>query len=530
MPRTRIVVVVVALALSLAAFVTVFGNNVRQLFSTSVSTLAGPPPGPRLAANSRNLRDFARRFAMTDSGATPTDADFRDDGPAPTIATQTERHSTFGMDVDTASFTFARAVLERGRLPAPESVRVEEFINSFRYFYAAPHTGLSVTIDGAASHRDRDKAFIRVAIKAAELEPERRKPVHLTFLVDVSGSMERADRLGLAKSALELLVPELRPDDSVSLVTYAGAVEEVLQPTRASERSRILEAIRSLSSGGVTAMSDGLRLAYEHAERALAPGRMSRVLVLTDGDANVGATSSAEMLTAIQRQAKLGVTLSVLGFGTDRYNDRLLHELADRGNGHFIFVDRIEEARRVLVNELTSTLQLVARDAKVQVTFEPANVLSHRLVGYESRALATHEFREDSVDGGEVGAGHEVTALYEVRLAQEVSGELAKVRIRWLDPDTRRPSERDATLTTGELRPFEESPANLRLALAAMFFAEKLRGSVHALGTSFADVVRLSLDAAAASPDAAELTRTITAAKTLIGEPGPEQSEHPVEL
>ncbi|MFT4622534.1 MAG: Ca-activated chloride channel family protein [Myxococcota bacterium] len=401
-----------------------------------------------------------------------------DPGRNPTEHTADDALSTFSIDVDTASWTRSRRSLNDGFLPPAAMVRTEEFVNFFPYDYAPPRTRpLAVHLDGAASPWTEGEHLLRVGLQGRKVSVFDRKTAHLTFLVDVSCSMSTADKLPMVRDSLTLLVDQLEPDDTVALVTYAGGSAVLLEPTPAAERDRIVAAIDGLRNSGGTAMADGIFTAYALAERMAVPGHINRVLVASDGDANIGPSHHAQITPTIRRYAKDGITLTTLGFGTGNYRDHTMEQLANDGDGNYTYVDDMREARRVLVDGLTGTLEVIARDVKVQVAFDPDVVESYRLLGYENRELEDADFDDDAVDAGEVGSGHQVTALYAVRLAKR-NQPLGEVWLRFKPPGPDAPSEVlsvpiRAGVTDGAL---EKGSAPLRLAVAAAGFAELLRG------------------------------------------------------
>lgn len=326
--------------------------------------------------------------------------------------------STFSADVDTASYANVRRFLQQGSLPAPDAVRAEELINYFGYDYALPAANakhpFSVRTDLATSPWSKDRYLLRVAIKGKDLAKETLPPANLVFLVDVSGSMSPADRLPLVKSALKLLTTQLREQDHVSLVTYASGSRVVLPPTSGAEKSKIMMAIDQLVAGGGTNGETGLRLAYRQAYAGMIERGINRVLLATDGDLNIGVTDPATLKAMVENERKAGISLSTLGVGNDNFNDALMKKLADNGDGSYHYLDTLQEAHKVLVNEYTSTLAPIAQDLKLQVEFNPENVAEYRLIGYELRALTREQFNDDKVDAGDIGSGHTVTALYEI--------------------------------------------------------------------------------------------------------------------
>ncbi|MGA9524913.1 MAG: von Willebrand factor type A domain-containing protein [Myxococcaceae bacterium] len=415
--------------------------------------------------------------------ATPGDR-FRDWGLNGFEDPNADPESTFAIDVDTASYTLVRRMLTERVRPPPESVRAEELINYFDYRYREPGRGsLAVHLEVAPSPFSKGHHLLRVGVQARRISPAERRPTHLTFLVDVSGSMSTPDRLALAQQALHVLVDNLRQGDSVALVTYAGNVRRVLSHTGMEHRARIHSAIAELSAGGSTAMGSGIELAYEEARTMLRPGHISRVIVLSDGDANVGFTSHGEMLRSIEREVQRGVTLTTVGFGMGNYRDELMEQLADKGNGNSYYVDNLAEARRIFQDRLAGTLEVVAKDVKLQVVFDPRQVRRYRLVGYENRDVADRDFRNDQVDGGEIGAGHSVTALYDLELTSDAGEGLARVHVRAKPPEGERAEEAVFALEESALRArFEDASPEFRFATSVMGFAERLRGSPWATG------------------------------------------------
>jgi Ca-activated chloride channel family protein len=334
--------------------------------------------------------------------------------------------------------------------------------------------------------------------------------------------MGTADKLPLAQHALRILTNNLTARDSVSLVTYAGSTRVVLAPTGMENKDRILAAIDELTSGGSTAMGSGIDLAYEQAMKGLMPGAISRVIVLSDGDANVGPTGHAQILKIIEARAKAGVMLSTIGFGTGNYKDHLMEQLADKGNGQSLYIDSASAASKVFSEQLGSTLEVVAKDVKLQVDFDPTVVARYRLVGYENRNIADDDFRNDNVDAGEIGAGHQVTALYEVQLTSAallVSRPFGMVRIRHKAPEGDRASEATFAMSASPAPSFDAASPDLRFAFAVAAFADVLRGGDEAKGWSLDKIGRVARAAMGKDADRAELVSLIERARTLRGEP-----------
>jgi len=454
---------------------------------------------------------------------TPSRDEFEDYGVNAWTETAEDNLSTFAVDVDTASYTIARRILSEGRLPPAASVRVEEFVNYFRYAYAPPaadsETPFDVHLGASHSPFDERSHLVRVGVQGQALDDVIRKRAHLTFLVDVSGSMSSADKLGLAKKALSLLVDQLGEDDTVSLVTYAGNTRVVLEPTPADQRIRILAALEDLRSGGSTAMAGGIDLAYEQALSSFEEGAINRVIVISDGDANVGPSSHGEILESIQQYVDQGITLSTIGVGMGNYKDTTMEQLANKGNGNNYYFDSVDQAKRVFVEQLGGTLQVIAKDVKIQVEFDADAVGEYRLIGYENRDVADEDFRDDEVDAGEIGAGHSVTALYEVRLQDGVQPDqtVAGVRIRHKAPEGDTASENLWTLKAAALdATFDEADADMRFAVAVATFAEKLRESPHVRDVSLGQVAEIARGAIAQDEDREEFVGLVERADGIM--------------
>ncbi|TWC18238.1 MULTISPECIES: VWA domain-containing protein [unclassified Pseudomonas] len=363
--------------------------------------------------------------------------------------------STFSADVDTGAYANVRRLLNQGRLPPEGAVRLEELVNYFPYDYALPTDGspFGVTTELAPSPWNPHTRLLRIGIKASDRAVAELAPANLVFLVDVSGSMDRREGLPLVKSTLKLLVDQLREQDRVSLVVYAGDSRVVLEPTSGREKAKIRTAIDQLTAGGSTAGASGIELAYQMAQQAFILKGINRILLATDGDFNVGISDFDSLKQMAVDKRKTGVSLTTLGFGVDNYNEHLMEQLADAGDGNYAYIDNLREARKVLVDQLGSTLAVVAKNVKLQVEFNPAQVSEYRLLGYENRALKREDFSNDKVDAGEIGAGHTVTALYEIvpkgekgrleplrygkaePVASGTTGELAMLRVRYQLPE-----------------------------------------------------------------------------------------------
>jgi Ca-activated chloride channel homolog len=429
------------------------------------------------------------------SNREPYDMFFQDYGVNPLIDTEDDNLSTFALDVDTGSYTVMRNYLSDGNLPPSDSVRVEEYINYFEQGYANPpfHQAFGISVDGAPSPFTQTERYqmLRIGVQGYQVPAEERKDASLTFVIDVSGSMDMDNRLELVKRSLELLVEQLDRNDSVSIVVYGTDARVVLDPTPGSDKDAILSAIYSLHPEGATNAEAGIRLGYQMALRAYNPEGINRVILCSDGVANVGNTEADVILNEIRGHVEEGVTMTTIGFGMDNYNDTLMEQLADDGNGFYAYVDTLRESKRLFIDNLTSTLQTIALDAKVQVDFNPEVVMRYRLVGFENRAVADDQFRDNSVDAGELGAGHSVTALYEVKLYPEAYGRIATVYLRWQDPDTRAVTELSKDIETGDLeREFQDADVYFQRAVVVAEYAEILKQSYWAEGSSLYDVYR----------------------------------------
>ncbi|WP_257450538.1 vWA domain-containing protein [Archangium lipolyticum] len=444
---------------------------------------------------------------------------FAEHAPNAFTETAVDRFSTFAVDVDTASYAVSRRYLNQGALPPRPAVRVEEFVNYFKYRYAPPEQGaFTVHLEGAPSPFNANRHFVRVGVQGKVVSRSQRKPAHLVFLVDTSGSMSQPDKLPLAKEAMKIAVKNLNENDTVAIVTYAGSTRDVLSPTAATDLERIYKAIDSLESGGGTSMGTGMELAYKHAVKKVSGNVVSRVVVLTDGDANIGPNLSADaMLNSIQGYVKEGVTLSAIGFGMGNYRDDLMEKLADKGNGNCFYIDSYKEAKKVFEQQLTGTLEVIAKDVKIQVEFDPKVVSRYRLVGYENRDIADKDFRNDKVDAGEIGAGHSVTAMYEVELTGE-KAPLGTVRIRAKAPNGTEAAEQAFPFEQKMMRAsLDTASADFRFALSVAATADVLRGSPNAQGWNLATVQKLAEGATEGQADREEFAKLVVKTRGLMG-------------
>ncbi|WP_367322961.1 von Willebrand factor type A domain-containing protein [Streptomyces sp. HUAS ZL42] len=403
-----------------------------------------------------------------------------EDGTSRDVEPSPDYLSTFALDVDTASYGYARRTLAEGRTPDPSTIRPEEFVNSFRQDYERPDgNGFSVTVDGARTD-DEDWSLVRVGLATRNAEGTgERPPAALTFVIDISGSMSEPGRLDLARKSLNTMTDRLRDDDSVAIVTFSDKAERVLPMTRLGDhRGRVHDAIDSLEPTYSTNLGAGVETGYATAVDGLRKGATNRVVLVSDALANTGDTDADTILQRIEgARREHGITLFGVGVGSD-YGDALMERLADKGDGHTVYVSGEDDAAEVFCEQLPRNIDLTARDAKAQVAFDPETVAEFRLVGYDNRRVADDDFRDDRVDGGEVGPGHTVTALYAVRTEPGADGHLATATVRWLDPDTRTPHETTGQLETDALHDsVSDASARFQVTTTAAYFADALRHS-----------------------------------------------------
>lgn len=478
----------------------------------------GPPPPP------------AKPNSVVTEGTTG-DFEGREDHRISSMRrTSEETTSTFAVDVDTAAYSIARRSLQSNRMPTPTLVRVEEFINFFRYDYDPPtREAFSIHLDGARSPVDASKHFVRVGLQSKAVSAAERLPTNLVFLMDTSCSMTSGDRLAMAKKSMEVALEHLGEKDQVAITTYAGGVSMILPPTRVTDqnRSKILRAMRSLQTSGGTAMASGITFAYQQAARMLAPNTNTRIIVMSDGDANIGATTPDQILAQVKGYVSEGVRISTIGFGDGNYKDAMMEKIANAGNGNYYYVDSLAHADRVFGQDLTKMVQDVAQDVKIQVEFSKSSVRSWRLVGYENRHIANQDFRNDAVDAGEIGAGHQVTALYEVELEPGATGALATVRVRAKEPGGTRASEVERTLEVARVdRAFTLTSKTMKVAVASMATAELLRHSPWSDAWTFDRVASILEDLPNRGRDETELLGLVKKAKSLSGSRGERLSQY----
>jgi Ca-activated chloride channel family protein len=469
----------------------------------AAAPLAPPPAKPAQYAMERRVRiSKGAPLSMDQDPAHNTEAyDRIDDNPFQRVAQKPL--STFSVDVDTAAYSNMRRFLTGGTLPPKDAVRIEEMINYFSYAYPAPTNGdpFSITTDVTQSPWNSKLKLLRIGLKAPAIDSRQAPARNLVFLLDVSGSMSAPNKLPLLKQAMNLLVAQLRPEDKIAIVTYAGNAGLVLPATRGDQKDKIRNAIFGLEPGGSTNGAAGIQLAYDIAEQQKTKGGINRVILATDGDFNVGTTNQGDLTRLIEQERERGISLTVLGFGMGNYKDSTLEKLADRGNGNHAYIDTLAEARKVLVTEAGATLITVAKDVKLQLEFNPATVAGYRLVGYENRMLKDEDFNDDKKDAGDIGAGHSVTAIYEVvpagvevpsaakvddlkyqtkttASANATAAELLTVKIRYKAPDGNK-SKLLSRVVKNEEVAFAQAPADLRWATAIASFGMMLRESPH---------------------------------------------------
>jgi len=431
---------------------------------------------------------------------------------SPVKLTQAEPVSTFAVDVDTGAYANARRFLTQGMMPPQDAVRTEEMINYFRYDYARPkdrEQPFTVTTDVAKSPWNAGAYLMRIGLRGYDIDTAERPPANLVFLLDVSGSMSDADKLPLVKTALAGLAGELSPKDKVSIVVYAGAAGMVLEPT--NDTAKIRRALDSLNAGGSTAGGAGIELAYRIAEDNFIKGGVNRVILATDGDFNVGISDTKALIELIEKKRDSGITLTTLGFGQNNYNEAMMEQIANKGNGNYAYIDNALEAKKVLGEEMQSTLFTIAKDVKIQVEFNPAVIAQYRLVGYENRLLREEDFDNDRVDAGDIGAGHQVTAIYEVvpvggkgwiaprryedkpaAAATARLAEAANVKLRFKLPDGDTSALIEQAVPSAALKTAALPQGDFAFAAAVAAFGQVLRGDEMMMGFGFDDIGKLA--------------------------------------
>jgi len=448
--------------------------------------------------------------------------------------------STFSIDVDTGAYANMRRFLNRGSLPRKDAVRVEEFINYFSYDYPQPEGKhpFSMTTEISPTPWNNETLLLHIGVQGKDIDKLNLPPSNLVFLIDVSGSMQSTNKLELLKTSLKLLSKQLRPQDTVSIVVYAGASGVVLPPTTGDQTARIQQALDKLTAGGSTNGAAGIQLAYQMAEQGFVENGINRVILATDGDFNIGTTHFEALIDLIEQKRKSGVSISTLGFGMGNYNDRLMEQIADAGNGNYAYIDTLNEAQKVLVDELSSTLNTIAKDVKIQIEFNPSQVAEYRLVGYENRLLKREDFNNDKIDAGDIGAGHSVTALYEVslfgskgnlnvplrydvkdRLAKSIkNNELAFLRLRYKQPNGDKSSLIEQPINRQQLKnELAKTSDRFRFSASVAAFGQQLRGANYLQNYSYTDILALARHSRGQDPFGyrGEFVKLVNLAKSL---------------
>ncbi|MBV1919009.1 MAG: von Willebrand factor type A domain-containing protein [Sphingomonadaceae bacterium] len=474
-----------------------------------------PPPASRVAATGKIMREQVRLGYHVSPVMVATDPGReRYDGKevSPVHLTRAEPVSTFSVDVDTGAYANTRRFLTQGRMPPRDAVRSEELINYFRYDYPMPDSRkapFSITTDVAVTPWNPKTRLMRIGLRGYDLARESRPPANLIFLMDVSGSMRSADKLPLVKTALAGLAGELGRKDRVSIVVYAGAAGLVLEPT--NDERKIRGALERLQAGGSTAGAAGLKLAYNIARDNFIEGGVNRILIATDGDFNVGLSDTDSLIEMIEHERDNGITLTTLGFGSGNYNEAMMEQIADHGNGNYAYIDSALEARKVLGEQMQSTLFTIAQDVKIQVEFNPAQVSQYRLLGYENRALREEDFDNDRVDAGDIGAGHQVTAIYEIvpagnkgwigprryddplpKAGVGKASELAHVKLRYKLPNRKTSSLIERTVPTSLVHRSTSPTGDFAFAAAVAAFGQRLRGDEMLNGFTYDEIAGLA--------------------------------------
>lgn len=498
-----------------AALLAACGNAQRDArdarMTAEVVPAAAPAPAPMAAATPASRPSLAYKISQPEARMQPRQAErerYDKVNDNPVKLTARDSVSTLSLDVDTGSYSNVRRFLKQGRLPPADAVRVEELVNYFPYAYPSRPQGsapFTVTTEAAPAPWNAEHVLLRVGVKAVERNAQAMPPANLVFLIDVSGSMNSQDKLPLVKATLRQLVEQLRPQDRVSIVTYSGREELALAPT--SDKQQILAVVEGLYASGATAGGQALAMAYQQARAAYIQGGINRIVMATDGDFNVGVANVDQLKSTIARERASGVSLTMLGFGQGNYNEPMMQQLAQVGNGNYSYIDSAQEARKVLVEELSSTFNTVAADVKLQLEFNPATVQEWRLIGYENRLLNEADFRNDKVDAVEIGAGKSVTALYELtpvgRAALHVprryesraaapagkGNEFGELRIRYKQPGQDKGVEMQQVIGT-QLAP--QPSGDWRFAAAVAGFGQLLRGGTYTGPWTYADAAALA--------------------------------------
>jgi Ca-activated chloride channel family protein len=501
-----------------------FSSDLQAMEAPIAQSIISPPPGPSYYLT-EGVSVQARKHASIANPSTLHDMRqpyyqdvgrdiFEEIEPNQLKITTSEPVSTFSIDVDTASYAFVRASLHGGVLPQMDAVRVEELINYFPYDYKGPddrEAPFKASVSVVPTPWNDGTRLMHVGIRGYDITVDEKPHSNLVFLIDSSGSMNAPNKLPLLVNSFKLVLNSLEPDDTVAIVVYAGSAGTVLEPTKVSEKAKIIASLDRLQAGGSTAGAAGIRQAYALAEQEYVEDGINRVILATDGDFNVGITNQEELKSYIERKRDTGVSLSVLGFGTGNYNDALMQTLAQNGNGNAAYIDTLAEAQKVLVAQASGTLFTIAKDVKIQVEFNPKTVAEYRLIGYETRLLNREDFNNDKIDAGEIGAGHTVTAIYEItpvgsgavlndplRYQSDNEGvedgsEYAFLKIRYKQPDSDTSTLITTPVTTDmEFANIQDAPTDTRFAVSVAGFGQLLRGGRYTGDLSYLDVINLA--------------------------------------
>lgn len=507
----------------LSCLIMACSNPVKQQAHVAVET-GMPVPAPLSSMNSMQkmiapASYIAAMPAMERSRLEQDTEKYQKNDVNPVHRVADQAISTFSIDVDTGSYTNTRRFLNDGRLPPVDAVRAEEMINYFDYQYPQPNNvhPFSVSTETVDSPWKENAKLIKIGIQAKDLSTKQLPPANLVFLVDVSGSMDAADKLPLVKQTLRLLTEQLRAQDKVTIITYASGEKLVLEPTAGNEKDKILAVINTLQANGATAGEQAIQLAYKQAEKAFVKNGINRILLATDGDFNVGITDFSTLKGMVAEKRKSGISLTTLGFGTGNYNEQLMEQLADAGDGNYSYIDNKNEAKKVVERQLSSTLATVAQDVKIQVEFNPATVKEYRLVGYENRMLKQEDFNNDKVDAGDIGAGHSVTAIYEIvpvgqqgwlndsryqastKTDATKKSEYAFVNLRYKLPN----QEKSILLNQAvkaESKSLAQANSDTRFAIAVASYAQQLKGGQYNAAMGWDQIIQLAQQSAKPDP------------------------------
>jgi len=479
------------------------------------STISRHPEMKKRALNKAGVRPFPQRPHIRITPELLERENYQSFYGNPVMRVPEQPVSTFSIDVDTGAYANVRRFLNHGNLPRKDVVRIEELVNYFSYDYPQPKNKhpFSVTTELAPAPWNKNTLLLHVGIQGKDIAKQTLPPSNLVFLVDVSGSMHSANKLGLLKTSMKLLSKQLRSQDKVSIVVYAGASGVVLPPTAGNQTAAIHQALEQLRAGGSTNGASGIKLAYQMAQQGFVKDGINRVILATDGDFNVGTINFDSLIDLIEVKRKGGVSITTLGFGMGNYNDHLMEQIADAGNGNHAYIDTINEAQKVLVDEMSSTLNTIAKDVKIQVEFNPSQVSEYRLVGYENRMLKREDFNNDKIDAGEIGAGHSVTALYEIslvgskgnlndplrydtvsRLTKSIkNNELAFLKLRYKQPNGGKSTLIEQAINRQNVQTdLVKTSDRFRFSASVAAFGQQLRGADYLKDYSYTDILDLA--------------------------------------